>query len=160
MGCERKNSRNALFPYGSSAQELFWIYGFGLFFAFHSLEFFFERCPVKYLRMVLPLVLIVAGCSPVRQQLSSWQGASLDELVEQVGPPSSVSDDMSGNKFYHWQEDRGDVYTYIGRVNLKCERTFGVDGREIITSFDWEGTCLATPDSPWQRMSKFQDGAE
>lgn len=102
----------------------------------------------------------MVGCSPVRGQLSDWQGARLDELMGQAGPPSSVSADMAGNKYYHWLEDRGGVYTYNGPVNLKCERIFGVDEREVITSFAWDGNCLALPDSPWQRISQSRQGTE
>ncbi|GLI38866.1 hypothetical protein KI811_05595 [Geobacter hydrogenophilus] len=115
---------------------------------------------MKSLLLLLPAVLAVVGCSPVRGQLSDWQGARLDELMEQAGPPSSVSADMAGNKYYHWLEDRGGVYTYNGPVNLKCERIFGVDEREVITSFAWDGNCLALPDSPWQRISQSRQGTE
>ncbi len=80
--------------------------------------------------------------------------------MAQAGPPSSVSTDMAGNKFYHWLEDRGGVYTYSGPVNLKCERVFGVDDQEVIRSFAWGGNCLALPDSPWQRVPEGQEGAE
>ncbi len=100
---------------------------------------------MKFLRLLLPAVMVVAGCSPVREQLNAWQGARLDQLIEQAGPPSSVSADMAGNRFYHWHEDRGGVYTYSGPVNLKCERVFGVDDQEIITSFTWSGNCVASP---------------
>lgn len=109
---------------------------------------------------MLTVLLVAVGCSPVRGQLSDWQGARLDELMAQAGPPSSVSTDMAGNRFFHWLEDRGGVYTYSGPVNLKCERVFGVDDRERITSFSWDGNCLALPDSPWQRTIRGKEGAE
>ncbi|WP_298435248.1 hypothetical protein [Geobacter sp.] len=97
------------------------------------------------------LLIVLAGCSPVPGQLSAWQGARLGELIAQVGPPSAVSTDNEGTKYYHWYEDRGEVYAYGGQVNLRCERTFGVNAGEIITSWSWSGNCLALPDSPWQR---------
>lgn len=106
---------------------------------------------MKHLLFFSVLLLLMAGCSPVRGQLSAWQGAKLDELISRVGPPSSVSSDESGNKYYHWYEDRGNVYTYGGQVHLSCERTFGVDSREVIIDWRWGGNCLALLDSPWQR---------
>lgn len=98
-------------------------------------------------------VLFLVGCSPVRQQLNAWEGAKLEELIERVGPPSTVSADASGNKFYHWYEDRGGVYTYGGPINLNCERIVGVDAGETIDSITWSGNCIAPTDSPWQRFS-------
>lgn len=113
-----------------------------------------RRCPVKTIRALPVLFLFLAGCSPVREQLNAWHGARLDELISQAGPPSSVSSDLAGNKFYHWLEDRGKVYTYGGMVSLSCQRIFGVDDREIITSVTWSGNCTAAPDSPWQHQKK------
>ncbi|RNC68624.1 MAG: hypothetical protein ED859_09935 [Desulfuromonadales bacterium] len=107
--------------------------------------------------MFLLLLLLPTGCSPVREQLVAWQGARLDELIDRVGPPSSVSSDIAGNKLYHWYEDRGRVYTYGGQVGLSCERTFGVDSRELITTITWTGNCIAVPDSPWQRNAPNED---
>lgn len=115
---------------------------------------------MKSILLILPAVLCLAGCSPVGGQLKQWHGARLDELIAQAGPPSSVSTDPSGVKQFHWLEDRGGVYTYIGPVNLKCERIFGVDDQEVITSIDWNGNCLALPDSPWQRRPQGLEGAE
>lgn len=115
---------------------------------------------MKFLLFLLPAILVAAGCSPVRGQLGDWQGAQLDELIAQAGPPSSVSTDIAGNRFFHWLEDRGEVYTYSGPVNLKCERIFTVDDREVITAFAWNGNCLALPDSPWQRIQQSQQRME
>jgi len=115
---------------------------------------------VKLILLIMSAVLCLAGCSPVGGQLNQWHGARLDELISQAGPPSSVSTDVSGIKLFHWLEDRGEVYTYIGPVKLKCERIFGVDDREVITSIDWKGNCLALPDSPWQRSLQGPDRAE
>lgn len=67
---------------------------------------------------------------------------------------------MAGNRFFHWLEDRGGVYTYSGPVNLKCERIFTVDDREVITASAWNGNCLALPDSPWQRIPQSQQRTE
>lgn len=106
---------------------------------------------VKVVLVVSLLLIVLAGCSPVRGQLSAWQGARLGDLIAQVGPPSAVSSDETGTKYYHWYEDRGEVYTYSGQVSLRCERTFGVNAQEIIMSWRWSGNCLALPDSPWQR---------
>lgn len=108
---------------------------------------------MKSARFAFVVALFLAGCSPVRQQLNAWQGANLEELIDRVGPPSTVSTDASGNKFYHWYEDRGGVYTYGGPVNLNCERIVGVDSRETIDSITWSGNCIAAPDSPWERTS-------
>jgi len=100
---------------------------------------------------VLGSAVILAGCSPVRQQLGAWQGAKIDDLIAQVGPPSAVSVEMDGVRYFSWYEDRGAAYTYGGLVKLNCERTFGVDKDETITTWSWTGQCLAVDDAPWQR---------
>lgn len=103
------------------------------------------------------LLIICAGCSPIREEMSSWKGAKLDDLIARMGPPSSVSTVQDGIRYYSWFEDRGAAYTYDGLTPLSCNRTFGADEKETIVSWKWSGSCVASPDSKWHRLQQPQE---
>lgn len=88
---------------------------------------------------------------PIQNEMSSWKGAPIDELLAQVGPPTYVRA-VGVAKTYEWEEDNGGTYTYGGAVQLLCTRVFGVDENDRIASWSWTGAgCSASPNGRWMR---------
>lgn len=96
----------------------------------------------------------MSGCAaifPIDEEMRSWKGAHIDELLAHVGPPTYVRN-VGIVKTYEWEEDNGGTYSLGDEVRLRCTRSIAVDSKEIISSWNWTGTgCNASPTGKWKR---------
>jgi hypothetical protein len=90
-------------------------------------------------------VLLLAGCATAQlnKGLQNLMGQPVSVLVSAWGYPQGEREIM-GRKLYIWSADRGAVAVpmYGGgafAARLACTVEVGVDSREIITSYQWNG---------------------
>lgn len=120
---------------------------------------------MKYLIAAL-LPFALAGCGTTKLMngiMSSWEGATLDDVVRQWGYPTSVQE-FRGNKLYRWEYTKSAYIPQTTTVNATsyqtgaitnfngtatttgghtfygaCTRILEVNPKNIVVHWQWEG---------------------
>lgn len=137
--------------------------------------------------IVTLFAIALAGCGTTKLMngiMSSWDGATLDEVVQQWGYPTSVQD-FRGNKLYRWEYTKSAYIPQTTTVNAtsyqtgaitnfngtattagghtfsgSCTRILEVNPQGIVIHWQWEGNNCpfweAMEYKTWRNKAKTQ----
>jgi hypothetical protein len=116
----------------------------------------------QFIFILLILSLMTNGCSgafgTMTRIMSSWEGATLDEVIAQWGYPNHQQE-IAGRKLYIWDKNRTLTLPYntTGTANIigntaylntttsggtshwSCRRVLEVDSRNVVVKWQWSG---------------------
>jgi hypothetical protein len=101
------------------------------------------------------IVLSCSGCATIKNteaKLQSRVGMNVNNLISEIGPPTSSFKRPDGNTVYTW--DWGNTMTgtvvqgfagpQIEYNNKSCKISYTTNSSDIITNWNWQGNACAT----------------
>ena len=91
---------------------------------------------MKFCALSLAGLMLLSGCASsasINEQMSSWQGSRITEVVNSWGPPTSTFTDVDGSLWYTWKQESFNQYG-----SLEANRTFKVENGRV-TTYRWNG---------------------
>lgn len=89
----------------------------------------------KLLIISMSLVILVSGCTTLKEVMTSWEGSSADDLLSAWGAPDSTIQLDNGGKVLTWTTFEGG-----GDYPIKtCRKSFTVNSEGIIEKWSYSG---------------------
>lgn len=100
---------------------------------------------MKFHNSILIGLLALSGCAThasIDEQMGTWGGSNISDVVYSWGPPTSIFTDPDGSQWYTWKwdQDMSEAYRHFKVV----------DGK--ITSYRWTGPNFIT--WGWKNIGK------